>query len=249
MPDPNITAIIHELEEIVETCIQQANPHGLFAALYLKVTRRVREGIQQQHFEDNARMEQFDVIFARRYIDAYQAHVAGMPTSAAWHLAFEAIEKRDMLAIQHLLLGMNAHINLDLGIVAAQVSRGTVLANLETDFNRINDLLMQLLDEVQQEIDRISPVMWLIDWLFTKKDEQFAGFSMQAARSYAWKSAQLLHAMPSAAWTEQITVCDQGVTLVGKGMLSPPRIFRGFLTFVRRFEDRDVAGQIRRIGA
>ena len=43
--------------------------------------------------------------------------------------------------LQHLLLGINAHINLDLGIAAVETSPGNQLAPLKNDFDMINKLL------------------------------------------------------------------------------------------------------------
>jgi len=247
MTENNINTIIQELEIIVEDCIQQQNPHGLFAALYLKVTRAVWDGIQQQHFEDNARMEQFDVLFAQRYISAYQARMAGKPTTASWQVVFDAMTNPELLSIQHLLLGMNAHINFDLGIVAAQVSQNTPLENLKSDFNKINDILLDMLETVQTSVNKISPMMWVVDWIFTKNDEQFAGFSMRAAREYAWKSAQLLDVIPKQAFQDQLELLDRASATFGREMVKPRRFLRWLTRLIRRFEKGNVGEQIRAI--
>src|SRR5690606_41399624 len=59
------------------------------------------------------------------------------------------------LVLQHLLLGMNAHINLDLGIAAAETAPGTALPALKRDFDEITTLLGEMLDDVQDRIGRI----------------------------------------------------------------------------------------------
>lgn len=247
MPDQNIFDTILTLEAIVDTCLRQNNPHGLFAALYLKVTRTIRDGIEQGQFDDNARMERFDVVFAQRYIDAFRAYQAGAPTTEAWKAAFDASANPDLLAIQHLFLGMNAHINLDLGITAAQISQGAPLEGLQPDFNKINEVLFRLQESVQSGLNRVSPAMWLIDWFFKDKDEQFAGFSMRAARTYAWGSAQMLHGTPPINWEQQIALFDQAAATMGRKMASPGRLLSGFIQLVRRFEHRDVAFQIQQL--
>src|SRR6202008_4811607 len=95
---------------------------GYFAALYYKVTSRVRDGIHNGEFEDGARMEKLDVLFASRYLDAYTKWRNGQQPSLSWQTAFESTKRSSVLVLQHLLLGMNAHINLDLGIAAAEVA-------------------------------------------------------------------------------------------------------------------------------
>jgi len=70
-------------------------------------------------------MERLDVTFANRYLDAVARHRAGRETTRAWGVAFAALGRWPPIVIQHQMLGMNAHINLDPGIAAAE-TRGTV---------------------------------------------------------------------------------------------------------------------------
>ena len=67
-------------------------------------------------------MEKLDVIFANRYIKAYYQYQTQQPASKTWEAAFVEADNYWIIVLQHLLLGMNAHINLDLGIAAAQIS-------------------------------------------------------------------------------------------------------------------------------
>src|SRR3712207_8653052 len=60
------------------------------------------------------------------------------------------------LVVQHLILGMNAHINLDLGVAAATVApTPEELQSLKPDFMTINALLGRLFAVVELE-DRKS---------------------------------------------------------------------------------------------
>jgi len=43
---------------------------------------------------------------------------------------------------------MNAHINLDLGIAAVEISRNKNLDDLENVFNKINEIISLLVHEV-----------------------------------------------------------------------------------------------------
>lgn len=54
------------------------------------------------------------------------------------------------LILQHLLLGINAHINLDLGIAAAQTSPGDDLPDLRNDFVEINRVLVRQVDGIRE---------------------------------------------------------------------------------------------------
>jgi hypothetical protein len=71
-----IEEVINRLTEIIDQSKKQNSPLGYFAVLYRKVTIRVRDGILNQEFADNPRMEKLDVLFAQRYIRAYDQWAA-----------------------------------------------------------------------------------------------------------------------------------------------------------------------------
>ncbi|NIR65754.1 MAG: hypothetical protein GWN00_24945 [Aliifodinibius sp.] len=90
---------------------------GYFAALYRKVTIRVKE-----EFEDPERMERLDVLFANRYLEAFEQYHTRKETTVSWKLAFDTCKRWRPIVLQHLLLGMNTHIRLDLGVAAAETA-------------------------------------------------------------------------------------------------------------------------------
>ena len=64
------------------------------------------------------------MIFANRYLKAYSDFQNNKVVSKSWEVAFKGTERFWPIVLQHLLAGMNAHINLDLGIAAAKVMEG-----------------------------------------------------------------------------------------------------------------------------
>ena len=105
-------------------------------------------------------MHEMDVLFANFYIRAYHDFRAGKPVSRCWKVSFEAA--RDPLAIvQHIMLGMNAHINLDLAIAAALTMDGEPIEDLANDFRKVNEILSGLTNEMQEQLARVSPLMFL----------------------------------------------------------------------------------------
>jgi hypothetical protein len=65
--------------------------------------------------------------------------------SHCWRIAFDAADRQEPPVLQHLLLGMNAHINYDLGIAAADTYPGAALVPLHRDFNVSTTYLSRLL--------------------------------------------------------------------------------------------------------
>ncbi|MBL7702987.1 MAG: hypothetical protein JNM14_12105 [Ferruginibacter sp.] len=189
---PQITTIdevLDTLDGIIRQSEENNDTAGYFAILYRIVTARVKTGIANNEFADGARMEKLDVIFANRYIDAYFAWKTGKPVTASWQKAFNITTDYWPIVLQHLLMGMNAHINLDLGIAAAQVSANSNINDLQDDFNKINSILSSLVEGVQNSLAKIWPrLKWILQR--TKKVDDFmVDFSMQMARDGAWQFA------------------------------------------------------------
>ena len=86
----SIDQVIQDLEQIVQDAQQEQSTMGYFAALYLLVTKQVKAKIDEGFFDNNLRMERLDVVFASRYLDAYNDYKAGKPVTQSWQVAFEA---------------------------------------------------------------------------------------------------------------------------------------------------------------
>src|SRR5262245_7464543 len=137
----SIDEVVDRLTSIIRWASDNNSRLGYFPALYRKVTIAVRDGIRRGVYDDAQRMERFDVAFANRYLDAFAAFRSGASLSSSWRLAFDSAADFWPIVLQHLLLGMNAHINLDLGIAAAATMRGHDLESIHADFDRINIVL------------------------------------------------------------------------------------------------------------
>ncbi|WP_101448122.1 DUF5995 family protein [Aquimarina sp. MAR_2010_214] len=88
-PIHTIDDVIATLEDIITQSKTNNNPLGYFATLYKKVTIKVKEGIENNFFDDGPRMERLDVIFAKRYLDAYFEYMDHKKVTASWEKAFE----------------------------------------------------------------------------------------------------------------------------------------------------------------
>ena len=180
-----IDEVIAILEQIIETSKAQESTLGYFAALYQKVTIHVKEKLGTDYFEDDKRMEQLDVVFANRYLEAYFDYTQGKSTTRSWKTTFDAADDNSLIVLQHLLLGMNAHINLDLGIAVSKLTTKSTIDDLHSDFNKINDILNSLVEEVQNDLAKIWPMLLAILKFFKKVDDFLIRFSMIAARDGA----------------------------------------------------------------
>jgi len=239
-PAQNIDEVISHLDAIILTASSKNDPLGIFPALYQKVTELVKNGIRDGRFEDGPHMERLDVIFANRYLRAHYEFAHGRKPTKAWEAAFNAAGKH-YLILQHLLAGMNAHINLDLGVAAAETAPPAELPSHETDFFEISNLLTNQIENVQQQLNKLSPLLFLLDWIGKKSDERFAAFSLQKARNHAWRVAQRLAPLSGKQRTEQITELDGYVAILNKLITAPGLLAGFFIRLIEWFEEKNVA--------
>jgi hypothetical protein len=140
-----------------------------------------------------------------------------------------------------LLLGINAHINLDLGVAAAQTCPGALLPGLQRDFAEINHILAELLDEVQGKLGALSPWLGWLDRVGGKTDEAIFRFSLQRARTVAWWAAQDLAALAPEQQQQQILALDERIADLARKILRPGVLISTAALMIRLVEENDVA--------
>ncbi|HKF20529.1 MAG TPA: DUF5995 family protein [Candidatus Angelobacter sp.] len=240
MPPETIDDIIRALDGIVDWAWGQKSRIGYFAALYRRVTRAVKDGIAQGRFQNGPRMEALDIHFANRYLQAFEQFRAGQQPTSSWQVAFDAAFHWYPIVVQQLVAGINAHINLDLGIAAAQTSPGDELPSLQADFNTINTVLAELVGTVEKEIGEISPLIDLLQKFGLRTETQIINFNMTIARDAAWNVAVNLAATSRDLMDAAIADVDLRTSLLGKLVVSPPVLIKLQLFPIRIFETGNV---------
>ena len=241
---PTIEEILEQMDVEVDRTMAADDRRGYFALMYRSVTERVRVGIQNEEFPDNALMEQLDVLFARRWLDACDGWWADTEISAPWEVAFRESTDERHIILQHLLLGINAHINLDLGIAAADtIDRHPELTidDLQDDFGAINDVLASLIDTMQDAMASVSPWMGLVDWVSARLDEGVAGFAIEIARDSAWDFAQELSALPPDQRGQLVGDRATAIAGLGNHIAHPSWPIRVAVWIARQRETHDLA--------
>jgi len=237
-----IDEVIIQLNTIIEDCKVRQDKLGYFALLYRKVTLRVKFGISQKEFELNERMEKLDVMFANRYFEAYDAYRDNLPCSNSWKVAFDAANEKGHIILQHLLLGINAHINLDLGLAALDTCGEHELITIQKDFNDINAVLSELVEEVKHNMGSVSPVFkWLMP-LAPKEEEIMINFSIQTARDGAWQFANELKGNGRDAACIQFR--DSIISKLANGLRNPWTRLKWITGIIAFFEWRSVADNL-----
>jgi hypothetical protein len=248
-PAHTIDEVIGQLTHIVDLSRARGSGDGYFAALYRRVTIAVQEQIGRGWFDDGPRMERFDVNFANRYLEAWAGREAGRAAGAAWGVAFGAERAFWPVVLQHLLLGMNAHINFDLGLAAADTAPGAAIAGLKADFDRINQLLADLVSDVENRLARVWPPLGRLEGFAGGVDGAVVNFSLRCARDHAWSVATEMaaEADPVARAGRRQEV-DRWAAVIGQRILSPGFRAGLVLKYVRLHERGTVADKLAILG-
>jgi hypothetical protein len=244
VPERTIDDVLVGLDRVIERAVAAGDRSVYFTALYRKVTAQVKEGLGTGLFDDAGRMARLDVLFAERYLDAVAAAERGGTPTASWALTFAAGTRPRPLILQHLLVGINAHINLDLGIAAARCSPGEQLVELRADYDRINAILAAMIAAISADLRRVSPWMGLLDVVGARTQTEVVRFSIVTARAGAWRFATELAATPDSGWGRLIEDRDRRVAAVGERVMRPgPRIGAALL-LARLRERQDLAANV-----
>jgi hypothetical protein len=240
MPVTDIDGVLTRLAAIVAETKQRRDPLGSFAALYRQVTLRVREGITDGLFDDGPRMSRFDARFADAYFTAYQQFTSNHWPSRSWKLAFDLARSDDTIILQDLLLAINAHINLDLGVVTGTMFAPAQLDGFHDDFNRINDILASLIPLARKTVEQFSPRLAELTAIGGPEVELTLQFSVDAARDEAWRAATLVSNTPHGIRSLLTDTLDARTKLLGRVIATPAEPVRSVVRHIRAAESTDV---------
>ena len=244
-----VERIVARLDEIIDEAITERSRIGYFAAMYRKVTVAVRDGIAAGQFEDGPRMAELDRVFAERFIDAYDTWRSANVPTRAWQIVFVNVAKRRLLIVQHLLIAMNAHINLDLGIAAATVAPGAEIESLKGDFDQINVVLGDLQDGFLNDVEALSPWIKWLGRIGGHAEDHIIKFSITKARDEAWRFAKELAELAPGDQEASIASHDEGAELLGR-VIARPGIFLPLgLAAIRLRESNDIVKVINHLRA
>eukprot|EP01119_Soliformovum_irregulare_P002169 TRINITY_DN1233_c0_g1_i1.p1 TRINITY_DN1233_c0_g1~~TRINITY_DN1233_c0_g1_i1.p1 ORF type:complete len:280 (+),score=39.28 TRINITY_DN1233_c0_g1_i1:37-876(+) len=160
-----ITAIADDMYQRWYQLDAACDPRAVFAVAYLFMTANAKKLIQNLYFDDGNKMVDFISTFAGRYLDAYTAWENGQYSNVSlpWAVYYNFLATKRDDVTQDITIGMNAHINYDLGIAAYQ--QGYALPQWRDDYYRVNDLMAQVDANVTNALARYDPQFHNTDWV------------------------------------------------------------------------------------
>jgi hypothetical protein len=195
-------------------------------------------------------MERFDVAFAVRYFDALNGHFHPdrfpKPTRS-WQVTFDAAHRPEPIIVQHMLAGVNAHIALDLGIVAQTIEPGVKLPRLHRDFNTINAVLASQMNGVVDDINELSPALADLYAVLMEHQIFLINQAVRGMRDSAWRFAAILAIQPKFTRPLTIWARDRQVAKQGELIYNPPGVtglIAGVISEIAERESRDIVKNI-----
>lgn len=135
---------------------------------------------------------------------------------------------------------MNAHINMDLAIAAAETGPPDQLAALRQDFFTINTLLAGLVQETVEELGTIWPLLRLMERFAREGGQGLTDVGMWLSRGQAWRRAEELALLAPSARAQCIDQLDSSVAALSRLLLPSGRWIRLLLYLIRIGELRFV---------
>lgn len=236
-PVPPLDQSIARMRRLEAELVAKGDMRAVFVTTYLEILHATQEAVAKPgFFEDPATVELEARYFVQLYLSAHDAYDRGdmARVPAPWRASFDLAASGRSLAIENLLLGINAHVNYDLPRALAAAGANSP-AN-ERDFERFNDLLFERIDPIKRRvIDRYTqpaPVgnrraLHLLDRVAGQLDEKATKLMFVQWRNRAWEHSAALAEGRADAIRQIDTAAMQGVHAVhAMGRLTP---FKGYL--------------------
>jgi hypothetical protein len=188
--------VLSRMQSLLNQWEPLADCRAIFLSCYSRMTRNMLYSLEKGQFNDPAWVNDLLEHFASYYFDALDAYTdSPVASPAVWLHTFNATTDPRTRPVQHLLLGVNAHINYDLVLALIDVLEPewpdlTENQRLQRydDHCQINEIIASTIDEVQDEVlEHYSPAMELIDRAFGRLDEFLIARLISGWRDQVWQ--------------------------------------------------------------
>ncbi len=174
-----------------------ADNRYIFLQCYALMSRNMLRALEAGEFHDRRWVSRLLHHFADYYFEALSEYEGGECRSRVWRHAHEVTCGRNLLSVQYLLLGVNAHINYDLVLSLVDVLEPE-WASLDParreeryrDHLHVNTVIAATIDTVQDEVlEKHTPWLDILDRLLGRTDEWLISRLITRWREEVWQEA------------------------------------------------------------
>lgn len=197
MGDPR--AAIDRMQSCICRWEEGGDARSVFLSCYAMMSSNMLAAIEAGDFHDCNWVRRLLVHFADYYFIALDAYDAGDDDQlpAVWRRTHDAARRAETLALQNLLLGVNAHINYDLVLATADLLEEEwpglspdARRQRQEDYNHVNEIIARTVDAVQDDVlERRQPVLQLVDAILGPVDEWLISHQITHWRNDVWAEA------------------------------------------------------------
>ena len=195
---PEETAVPQRMTALIEQWEAARDRRAIFLGCYRLMTRNMLDAIEAGRFHDGVWVSHLLERFADYYFAALDCFEHDEPnTPPVWKLAFDATRDEDVMTLQHLLLGVNAHINFDLVFSLYDLLQSEWAAATpeqrearHADHELVNCIIGETTDVVQEQVvEQFSPWTDWLDKLLGPMDEWLTSRLISSWREDVWDTA------------------------------------------------------------
>ncbi len=194
-PYRSVPDALDRLERLEGRLRDLGDRRAVFLTVYTNMTRAVQRSVERGAFADPAWMREYTRTFANYYREAFLAFERGRSGAVPdpWRIALGTATAGNALVAQDAFLGINAHINYDLGLAIRDVGVDPNRARKRADHRTIDDILGRLIDAQQAALTELyAPGIDDVDAALGRFDESLSLFAMTEGRAQAWRVGVVL---------------------------------------------------------
>ncbi len=220
MPLQALDPTLAKMQQHVQAWEATSDRRAIFLTCYAMMTQNMLVALAAGEFQNRDWAEALLRRFADYYFEALVAYEGrSAATPPVWQHTFESASRPDLHVIQHLFMGVNAHINYDLVFVLEELLRPewpqldtAAVESYYRDHCYVNEVIFRTINAVQDEVvERYSPLMDVVDKALGNLDEHLLGQVIRRWREEVWSSAiELLNHSAESYTQVKTSVCERG---------------------------------------
>lgn len=204
--------VLRRMDQYVVGWQQAGDQRHVFLSCYRMMTANMLLAIDANQFHDRHWVHTLLDRFAEYYFQALNCYDCGNEVPRVWQQVHQFSQANKLHQLQHLMIGVNAHINYDLVLTLYDMLQpewaGLSVREQKIryeDHCKVNTIIASTIDQVQDKIlEPNSRVMAFIDVAFGRLDEYLISRLVTNWRKHVWEEAQQMLVTGSVSEREEL---------------------------------------------